>query len=176
PGAATVAGGARGPDAVHRPGQSVGERLLRELQRQAARRMLKRRALLFPEGGADRDRTMAAALQQGPAALRVGLPAASPGGLSPRTAPRTQFHTPWPCARLSLRLVQNLDQVSGAGLVTSCLVLGPTSYCLEQVLIGLSRPLLKTRLWLVDSGNEMGLLYGYNWSSSAKLARISNAR
>src|SRR5215472_4656026 len=83
PGAATVAGGARGPDAVHRPGQSVGERLLRELQRQAARRMLKRRALLFPEGGADRDRTMAAALQQAPAALRVGLPAAGPGGLSP---------------------------------------------------------------------------------------------
>src|SRR5262249_388230 len=54
-----------------------------ELQRQAARRMLKRRALLFPEGGADRDRTMAAALQQAPAALRVGLPAAGPGGLSP---------------------------------------------------------------------------------------------
>src|SRR5262249_56773976 len=30
-----------------------------------------------------------------------------------RTAPRTQFHTPWPCARLSLRLVQNLGQVTG---------------------------------------------------------------
>src|SRR5262249_55138410 len=84
PGAATVAGGARGPDAVHRPGQSVGERLLRELQRQAARRMLKRRALLFPEGGADRDRTMAAALQQAPATLRAGLPTAGPGGLSPK--------------------------------------------------------------------------------------------
>src|SRR5262249_57229949 len=84
PGAATVAGGARGPDAVHRPGQSVGERLLRELQRQAARRMLKRRALLFPEGGADGDGTMAAELQQAPATLRAGLPPAGPGGLSPK--------------------------------------------------------------------------------------------
>src|SRR5262252_8621242 len=82
-GAAPVAGGAGCPDAVHRPGQSVGERLLRELQRQAAGRVLKRRALLLPEGGADRDRTMAAALQQAPAALRAGLPAAGPGGLSP---------------------------------------------------------------------------------------------
>src|SRR5262249_31768627 len=39
---------------------------------------------LFPEGGADRDRTMAAALQQAPATLRAGLPTAGPGGLSPK--------------------------------------------------------------------------------------------
>src|SRR5262250_3436872 len=57
---------------------------IRTAPERGRRRMLKRRALLFPEGGADRDRTMAAALQQAPAALRVGLPAAGPGGLSPK--------------------------------------------------------------------------------------------
>src|ERR1700730_2276158 len=82
-GAATVAGGVGCPDAVHRPRQSVGERLLRELQRQAAGRVLERRTFLFAQGGADRDRTVASAVQHPPAAFVAGLPAAGAGSLSP---------------------------------------------------------------------------------------------
>jgi transposase InsO family protein len=76
--------GARTLNAVHHPRQSAGERLLRELQRQAAGRVLERRDLLFTEGGADRDRTVAGAVQHSPAAFLAGLPAAGAGSLSPR--------------------------------------------------------------------------------------------
>ncbi len=60
------AGGARlaGPsgceDALHRAGQPVGERIHRELQRQAAGRTLERRNLLHTRRGARRDRSVAA--------------------------------------------------------------------------------------------------------------------
>ncbi len=50
-GAAEVAGEAGRTDAVYPTGKPMGERLLRELQRKAARRMLERRNLLLSEGG-----------------------------------------------------------------------------------------------------------------------------
>ena len=50
-------------NAVHRARKSLGERLLRELQREAAGRMLERRDFLFAERGADRDRKVAGGVQ-----------------------------------------------------------------------------------------------------------------
>ena len=49
---AEVAGGHRNEDAVHRTRLAVGERLLRELQLEAARRVSEWRNLLLAEGGA----------------------------------------------------------------------------------------------------------------------------
>ena len=66
---------------VHRAGQSVGERVLRELQREAAGRVLERRNLLLAEGGADRDRTVARGIQHATAALVAGLQAAGASGV-----------------------------------------------------------------------------------------------
>ena len=48
---AEMAGQAAGPDPLHRAGQSVGERLQRELQRQTERRVLERRDLLHTARG-----------------------------------------------------------------------------------------------------------------------------
>ncbi len=76
-----MAGEAGHRDAGHRTGESVGERLLRKLQRKTAGRMLKRRDLLLVEGGADRDRKMAGGVQHAAATLVVGLQAAGAGGL-----------------------------------------------------------------------------------------------
>ena len=56
-------------DCLHRARKSVGEWLLRKLQRQAARRTAQRRNLLHPERSADHDRSLAASLQHGPSAL-----------------------------------------------------------------------------------------------------------
>ena len=66
----------RRQDRLHRTWQSVGERLLRELQRQAARRTAQRRDLLHIEGGPDRDRKLATSLQHRASALVAGIPTA----------------------------------------------------------------------------------------------------
>ncbi len=68
-------------DAVHRTGKSVGERVLRELQREVTGRVPERRDFLFVEGGAGRDREMAGDVQHAASALGAGLQAACPGGL-----------------------------------------------------------------------------------------------
>ena len=62
----------------------MGERLLRELQRQAARRTAQRRDLLHTKGGKDRDRKLAASLQHGASTLIAGISTASTRG--PRLA------------------------------------------------------------------------------------------
>jgi integrase len=61
----------------------VGERLLRELQRKTAGRMLERRDFLFLEGGTGGNREVASALQHAAAPLVAGLQAA---GAAERTS------------------------------------------------------------------------------------------
>ncbi len=67
-------------NAVYRTGKSLGERLLRKLQRKATRRMLKWRDLLFLEGGANCDRPVAAGVQHQEAPFGARLQAAGTGG------------------------------------------------------------------------------------------------
>ena len=65
-----VARGHWGKDTLHRAGVSMGERLLRIVQFQAARRVPERRDLLLSaEGGADTGRTLAGSLQHHQATL-----------------------------------------------------------------------------------------------------------
>src|SRR5215212_9944464 len=59
---------------------SMGERLLRELQRQAPGRAARRRGLLLAGRSQGRDRKLAAALQQQPSAFGPGLQATSSRG------------------------------------------------------------------------------------------------
>ena len=61
-----MAGQAAGPDPLHRAGQSVGERLQRELQRQTERRVLERRDLLHTARGNGTRRAVEAAVQYRP--------------------------------------------------------------------------------------------------------------
>ena len=70
----------RRQDGLHRAGQPVGERLLRELQLEAPRRTAERRNLLHAQGSSDRDRKLEAPLQYRTPALITGLQAARPGG------------------------------------------------------------------------------------------------
>src|SRR5262245_24905107 len=72
---ARVAWPDRRQDALHRAGQPVGERLLRELQLQAPRRVAGGRAVLDAARGQGADRAMAAPLQYDPTAF---LPRLSP--------------------------------------------------------------------------------------------------
>lgn len=74
-GSAGVAGAAWYEDPVHRAGQPVGERLLRELQRQAQGRVPEAGDLLQPQGGSGDHRHLAGSLQPRAAALIPGLPA-----------------------------------------------------------------------------------------------------
>jgi len=76
----------RDGNAVHRAGQPLGERILRELQREAARRVLEWRDLLLAEGGTDRDRTVEGGVQHAAAALGARIQAADTGGLYRRSA------------------------------------------------------------------------------------------
>jgi len=98
---AGVAGDPRRAATVHRARQPVGERLLRELQRQAPRRALGPRAIRHALGGQGAHRALAAALQHGEAPWITGLPTSSPrgnpatslasrpGGLLPQASHRT---------------------------------------------------------------------------------------
>jgi len=58
---------------VHRAREPVGERLLRELQRQASRRDAQQRDLLHPTGGGDPDRELAQRVQRGPSTRQPEL-------------------------------------------------------------------------------------------------------
>ncbi len=73
PAAAGLAPGTRNQSPVYRAWQSVGERVLRELQWEAEGRMPERGDLLLVEGGTDRDRAVAAAVQPDQTLRRVGV-------------------------------------------------------------------------------------------------------
>jgi hypothetical protein len=75
-GTARMAGAAQNEDAVHRAGKSMGERVLRELQRETQGRVPQAGDPLQPERGSGCDRRLARSLQPGAAPLIVGLPAA----------------------------------------------------------------------------------------------------
>ena len=76
-----MAGKSGNGNAVYRAGKSLGERLLRKLQREATGRMLERGDFLLTEGGADRDRELARGIQHETATLGTRLQAACPRGL-----------------------------------------------------------------------------------------------
>ena len=73
PAAAGLAPGTGNQSPVYRAWQSVGERVLRELQWEAEGGMPEWGDLLLVEGGTDRDRAVAAAVQLGQTARRVGV-------------------------------------------------------------------------------------------------------
>ena len=98
------------------PGQPVGERLLRILQRQAARRVPQWRDLLQPEGSQGCDPAMAQALQHDQTALIPELSTASTADVGPRSDPSGSDHSN---AIVSIPLVQNIRQVMAASLETS---------------------------------------------------------
>lgn len=70
----------RGPDAVHRARQPMGERVLREPDRQAQGRAAEPRDLRYGARGADPDRALAPPLQRGATSLVPGLAPSSPRG------------------------------------------------------------------------------------------------
>jgi hypothetical protein len=78
---AQVASGYWSEDAVHRTRFTVGERLLRELQLEASRRVPERGNLLLDEGDPGAGRTLAGPLQHGQTTLVAGLSPACAGGL-----------------------------------------------------------------------------------------------
>ena len=87
PGRPELAGEDRREDALHRTGLALGERLRRELQRQAARRATQAGALLHAEGGEGPDRELALGVQSLPAAQRAGIPSSSTRGDRAATTP-----------------------------------------------------------------------------------------
>src|ERR1022692_1706033 len=107
----------------------MGERVLRELQWEAARRVLERRDLLLAEGGTDSDGEVARGIQHGTAALGAGLQTAGTASHPAETTgawgcgKRFAFPTsPHPRRRLrtivqrsitlTFHLVQKIGQVS----------------------------------------------------------------
>ena len=64
---------ARRQDALHRAGQPMGERILRELQLQTQRRAARTGNLLYDEGGQNADRMVATVLQHAATTLVLGL-------------------------------------------------------------------------------------------------------
>ena len=87
---------ARGPQrghVVHRAGESLGERVCRIVQREAARRTTRPRDLLHTDGSTDLDQTMASRVQHGTVAQCAGLSAAAAGSLQP-SVPERIDHEP----------------------------------------------------------------------------------
>src|SRR5271165_6148066 len=82
---AEMAGRYRREDALHRARQSMGKRLLRELQLKAPGRVPEWRDLLLAQGGAGARRTVARSLQHDPSTLFAGLPVTSTGNVAART-------------------------------------------------------------------------------------------
>src|ERR1044072_6913915 len=75
-----MARASRGEDVVHRTWLTVGERLHRKLQRQAARRAARSRGLRYAAGSEGADRALASHIQHGPPAQLTGLPGPGTGG------------------------------------------------------------------------------------------------
>lgn len=118
-------------DALHRAGVSLGERILRELQRQAARRMPEPGDLLRATRGPDPHRAMAQLLQHRTATQLIGiqttgpesrLTIANPGSL--RCQPGQPIKRPSPCQILTLGLDHQKDpghpMGSAQSKTTSC--------------------------------------------------------
>src|SRR5450631_367674 len=132
---AEVAGSVGYEDAVYRTWESVGERVLRELQREVARRVLEWRDLLLAEGGTDSDGEMARGIQHGATALGARLQAAGAASHHSRTgAWRCGKQNPFPTSphprrrlrtkvkrgvTLTFHLVQNIGQVTGGSSRTT---------------------------------------------------------
>ena len=117
----------RGQHGLHHARQSLGERLLRELQLEASRRAAQRRDFLHAGGGQGRHRRMAPALQHGPAALILGLQTACAGSyLMAGFASRPSFagHAD-DSASERHPLTFKLDHSMGAG---QFLASGPSTY------------------------------------------------
>ena len=74
-------------DSLHRARLSMGERLLRKLQLQNARRISERRNLLFNEKGAGADGTLARLLQHRETTLFAGLQTPSASSVADRSFP-----------------------------------------------------------------------------------------
>jgi hypothetical protein len=79
-------------DVVHIAWKPVGERIHRELQREAQGRTVEWGDILHGARGKGVDRDVASALQSGPTTQLAGLPTASTGGGS-RTANRNRILT-----------------------------------------------------------------------------------
>ena len=73
----------RGKDRLHRNGITLGERILRKLQRPIPRRTPQRRGVPHPARGPDPHREMAPPLPQRPAPQRLGIPPPSAGNHRP---------------------------------------------------------------------------------------------
>ena len=115
---AALAGQDRGEDAVHHPGQPMGEWLLRVLQRLAARRAPGWGDLLYAGRGQDTDRGLAPTLQHHPPALQPGLSPAGPGSGYPASAAlRLRFAPPadGTGGKRTHALTINTDHSVGAG-------------------------------------------------------------
>src|ERR1017187_4180526 len=123
-------------DGLHRTWKPMGERLLRELQLEAAGRVPERRTLLLDEGDQGAGGAVASSLQHHPATLLAGLPTTRTGGLGGkelgvwRSGNRYALPTSPPprlrlsidkdsCATLTISLVQNIGQTSGRAVASS---------------------------------------------------------
>ena len=134
---AKVAGSVGYEDVVHRTWESVGERVLREFQREVAGRVLEWRDLLLAEGGPDSDGAVAGGIQHGASTLGARLEAAgtashlaeetgawrcgkqNPFSTSPH--PRRRLRTKLERGvTLTFHLVQKIGQVSAALSYVQC--------------------------------------------------------
>ena len=109
----------RRKDRLHRARQPMGERLLRELQRQAARRAAQWRDLLHPQGGPECHRRLALPLQQDPSALVARLQIASTGSdaMAGSATPASFAGHPDHGATAAPTLTFQTDHPMGAGQV-----------------------------------------------------------
>ena len=101
----------------------MGERLLRELQLEAARRATERRNLLHDERGQDRHRELAPPLQYCQAPLIVELQTAGPGGPTMAGCATRTSDAGHPSieAKAGDALTSKLDHLMGAGHMTGLL-------------------------------------------------------
>src|SRR5262249_45555840 len=111
--------GGRRQDRLHRAGQSLGERLHRELQRAPSRRAPRRRNLLLAQRGPNCHRERAAPLQHDQAARLTWIQATSTGGVRARLRRVADCATPSGSAghageTANFKLTFHLDHSAGA--------------------------------------------------------------
>src|SRR5262249_10055654 len=111
--------GGRRQDRLHRAGQSLGERLHRELQRAPSRRAARRRNLLLAPRGPNCHRELAAPLQHDQAARLTWIQATSTGGVRARLRRVAGCATPSGSAghageTANFKLTFHLDHSAGA--------------------------------------------------------------
>ena len=121
---AAVVGQARCSDAIHRARKSVGERLQRELQRQAEGRVPERRNLLHTARGCRPRRAVEAALQYRPTPQRLGRTTPRPRDnqtivLVPQNAP-TSWTTDGSSSNIGSGTPPGGTSAGGEGIRTMC--------------------------------------------------------